>query len=157
MFADGLGDFRIKPLPEGVGLANHSLKRGELADHQRRQVSLGQPGRLNCLLFGCRGQPVGQPAGQLSEAGYLVVAGSQAFVVDDALQVLDPAFKALFGVLYEEELRVSQPGPQHPLVAGPDHLRIVGQSVVDCDEERQEFPLVIDHGEVLLVFSHGRD
>ena len=159
MFLAGGGDIGGQAGCLRVVAAHQALKLGELVDHFRRQVGLGDlRGQLGLVGF-CihlRGEGTGQ-RGDPFDPGLLA---AQLVVEGHVLQPVGPGGQALVlrhaQVVLPEELRIRQAGGQHLLVARKDGGAVVRRlDVGDGDELLDPAGGGVLHGKELLVFLHG--
>ncbi len=157
MLLDGGADAVVLALERRVFPAHQALELGELADHLGDEVGLGEAGGA------LRERRVGAHARrevlrQGGDAGDALALRPELLVEDDGVELGQPVFQAGRLVGLPEELRVREPRPDHPLVAGGDRLAAVGgHEVRDQDEgRRQVLGAALAQHEALLVRPDGR-
>ena len=141
----------------GVIHAHQALQFGELADHGRPQVRLGQTGRLFGHI-GISADQGGDFAGEGGDAGDAVGLGAEFVVEGHGFQAVQPFGHAVFGdaeVFFPEEFRVAQASRQHLLVALQNRGTMVHR--VGVGDGHKAFyaarSRILDR-EKLLVFAH---
>ncbi len=153
---DGARDGRIHVLGLRVVAAHEALELGELADHARYQIGLGQLGgalRKRCFAQLLRG---GDLPGELLDALGALELCAKLFMEGDALQFIAHDLQLLLEILLPEELGVGEPRGDHLLVAGDDGLAaVLGFQVGDQQEVVRQL-LAVAQGEALLVRLHRR-
>ncbi len=160
LLVEGQGHARVLAVMACVLAPHHPLELGELVDHARDEVGLGEPGRtLHQLGQGVPAQPLAKQKRQLPSLLHLVVHGAQLLLVRHVLQTLHVRRQRLPPVLRPEEGGVLEAGPQDPFVPLPDRPHVRGPVVADPDEDvRQRVsPVPVPNREVLLVLLHGGD
>ena len=134
------------------------MQFGELADHLRLQVGLGDPRGLGRQIGG--GADQGRDlARERLDAGDAVGLRPELVVEGDMREPCRHAFHADLGngaqVVLPEEFGVGQPGREHLRVAGKDGRAVVrGLAVGDGDEGFDPPGRRVADGKELLVFAH---
>ena len=135
-----------------IDAAHDALQLRKLADHERREVGLGQPRRLPRHVVLGPGQESQVGAHRVDETrqpGHLVGVGAEALVERDAGQVGYALGQRPLAVFAVEERRVAQAGDHHPLHAPHHRVREPGVRVGDGREPGDRTRLA--EGNVLLV------
>ena len=116
---DGARDLRLDAAGLGVVAAHQPLQLGELADHARHQVGLGELRRAPRILR-LRIHRARDLERQLGDALHALLLAAQLLVEGDAGKRARHLVERLLEVLLPEELGVRQPRRDHLLVAGDD-------------------------------------
>ena len=76
---------------------------------------------------------------------------------DDSGEAFHTAGQGLFLVLIKEKKAILEAGTQDPLMATYSQGPVLNIRVVDCNENWQQLAILVNHREILLVFTHGGD
>ena len=154
---DRVCDLGRDAVVEGVDAAHRALQLGELADHAGGEVGLAQFGGLRELRSVALAGRAVQPEGQIAEPIDALALGAEPLQESAPRELFHPVLKAGLAVLVEEELAVGEAGAQDSLVAFAADGGVFHFRVGDGDESRQELPLGVLDGEILLVAAHFAD
>ena len=117
------GDFSIFAIELRVVLAHQALQLGELADHRRQQVALGDL----CRALRGRGVMARDPrdlAGEGGDAGGLVGVTAELGLESDGAERLASRLQGRLAVSGEKEGGVGEARPHDALVAAANLVRI---------------------------------
>ena len=133
-----------------------ALKLGELVDHARLQIRLGNFSS-STRKTDVYSNLIGNSFCNLGYTLSLISQASQISLVRNGLQALVHRGEALLQVFVEEELGVGEARADHALVALADFAFVARFDVGDADEVLGEPAVRIQHREELLVGFHRRD
>ena len=155
MQLDRARDLRVHVLGFRVVAAHEPLQLGELADHARHEIGLGELGRALRQRRLAQLLRLRNLAGKLLDALGALELRAELLVEGDALQLVAHDLELLLQVLLPEELGVREPRGDYLLVAGDDLLAaVLGLEVGDEQEMVCEL-LAVPEREALLVHLHG--
>ena len=157
---DGVRDLVGLPALARVAGAHVPLEIGELADHGGDEVALAELGRARRGGGLVRVEP-GRARHLADEDRHpvgLLGHRSEPLLEHDPLERLAVVGKGPLPVGADEELRVLEAGPHHPLVSGPDRVRPAALDVAHRDEGGpQPAVLVLDREVALVALEGSRD
>ena len=157
---DGVRDLVGLPALACVTGAHVPLEIGELADHGGDEVALAELGRAHRGGGLVRVQP-GRARHVADEGRHpvgLLGHRSEPLLEHDPFERRAVVGKGPLPVGADEELRVLEAGPHHPLVPGPDRVRPAALDVAHGDERGpQPAVLVLDRKVALVALEGGRD
>ncbi len=156
LLIQGIGHGLGIALGEGVVAAHDALQFGELVDHLGDQVTLGHGGGAGHLVA-VGTDLLGDAVGQGGHAYGLLLQGAQLFLEHHGGQPLTVLLQGLFAVLIPEKLGIGQARANHPLVTGAHLIRIPAFDIGQGDKVGQQFAVLVEAVEILLMPLHGGD
>ena len=157
MLRQRVGDVGVLPLLQRIVAAHDALQFGELADHARHEVRLGEAHGLPATDKVGAGDQGRQPVRQLLQPPGLVADAAELRVKHHLIEHGQAGFQRAQPVPIPEELRVRQPGAQNALVSGPHRRIAVGRLDIRHEQEaRREAACPVLHREIALVRLHAR-
>ena len=121
----------------GVVAAHYALQTGELKDHGRHEIALGQVRRACCQFFIVAKQAskitgdLTHPLGFLRERAKLILK-------DDGFKPRREAGQRVLAVLSPEEGGIRETRADDSFIAGPDLSRVQTLDIGDGDKARQQ-------------------
>ncbi len=156
VIADGIGDFRIFAVAQGVVAPGDTLHLVELQHHLRDQIRLAQFAGAGGLV-GVTANFPGDMPGQAADAFDFFVKRTQLFLEHDGAEFLHPLCQRHLLVGFEKESGVAQARADHPFVAADDLGRVLAVDIGDGDKMRQQAAIPVGDVKIFLVFLHGQD
>ena len=137
MFCNSVGHGILLPVVQSVLSPHDALQGRKLPDHPAGKIRFAESGSPQADVGDSSiSESISKLGHQCHQTLHFQVEGAELLMKGDASQLLDPVLQRDLSIFIVEELGIRQTGREHPLVARPNDVRLLGAHIRDGDKVR---------------------